>query len=103
MAYCVYILKCADGSYYTGSTNDLGRRLREHQHGYATTAYTYRRRPISLAWSAEVQTSDEALLREFQIKAWPRIKKEALIRGDVPRVRAIGRNERPEKARKKRE
>ncbi len=91
MAYCVYILKCADGSYYTGSTNDLGRRLREHQQGYAPSAYTYRRRPISLAWSEEVPSYDAALLYEFQIKGWPRLKKEALIRGDHPGVHATDR------------
>jgi predicted GIY-YIG superfamily endonuclease len=78
MPYCVYILKCIDGSYYTGSTNDLGRRLYEHESGLISTAYTYSRRPVELVWSYETAARLEAFEIERQIKGWNRSKKEAL-------------------------
>jgi len=82
MSYFVYILKCADGSYYTGSSADLSKRLFEHQQGVQSSAYTFSRRPVELVWSEEVETYNEALLHEHQIKGWSRAKKEALIRDD---------------------
>ncbi len=78
----VYILKCSDGSYYTGMTANLERRLAEHQHGYDPKAYTHRRRPVALVYSEAFADHDDAFRREHQIKAWSRAKKEALIRGD---------------------
>jgi predicted GIY-YIG superfamily endonuclease len=94
MAYYVYILKCADGSYYTGSASDLDRRVMEHQQGAATSSYTFRRRPVHLVWSEEVATYNEALLHEHQIKGWSRAKKAALIRGSLQEVHEIVKNER---------
>jgi predicted GIY-YIG superfamily endonuclease len=94
MSYTVYILLCSDGSYYTGSTDDVGRRLFEHQERLSPTAYTFRRRPVKLVWSEEVASLDEDLLHEHQIKGWGRAKKRALIRGDFQAVHEIVRDER---------
>lgn len=94
MPYYVYILLCSDNSYYTGSTGDLSRRLYEHQNGVKPEAYTFRRRPLELAWYEEVPTLDEALGHEHQIKGWSRAKKEALIRGDIDGIHEIVKEER---------
>ncbi|MBB5687246.1 GIY-YIG nuclease family protein [Sphingobium boeckii] len=81
MAFWVYILKCSDGRYYTGQTDDLERRMAEHQTG-GYCDFTSRRRPIALVWTEYFQTRIEALEAEMRIKPWSRAKKEALIRGD---------------------
>lgn len=81
MDFYLYILRCADGSYYTGHTDDLEKRLAEHQAGLLP-GYTHERRPVSLVYSATFQTREDALAAEFQVKRWSRRKKEALIRGD---------------------
>jgi putative endonuclease len=75
----VYILECADNSYYTGVTNDITRRLYEHQTGISKRAYTYYRRPVKLVWLSESLKPMEAIELEKQIKGWTRKKKEALI------------------------
>jgi len=102
MSYTVYILLCADGSYYTGSTADIQRRLFEHQEGSSPTAYTFQRRPVQLIWSEEVATLDDALLHEHQIKGWNRAKKEALIRGDFEAIHEIVKDERKQREKEKR-
>jgi len=94
MPYYVYILKCADGTYYTGSTNDLSKRLQDHQDGVNPSAYTYSRRPVELIWGEEVGTYHEALTHEKQIKGWSRAKKEALIRGNLDAIHEIVKTER---------
>ncbi len=75
----MYIVKCSDGSYYTGITNDIERRLSEHNLGLKTNSYTYLRRPVKLVYITEYQTFAQAERREKQIKGWSRKKKEALI------------------------
>ncbi len=82
MGYYVYILKCSDGSYYTGSTDNISRRLYEHITGGNTKAYTCSRRPVQLIWCEEYATKCEARTREHQIKGWSRKRKEALIKID---------------------
>lgn len=77
----LYVLRCADGSYYTGSTTNLDVRLAQHQAGEGG-AYTARRLPVALVYSCELPSPYEAFLRERQVKNWSRKKKEALIRGD---------------------
>ncbi|MBA4406387.1 GIY-YIG nuclease family protein [bacterium] len=77
----VYILKCSDGSYYTGVTNNLSRRLAEHQGG-GHEGYTAVRLPVELVFSQEINTPFETIAAEKQIKKWSRAKKEALIRAD---------------------
>jgi predicted GIY-YIG superfamily endonuclease len=78
----VYILKCADNSYYTGKSQAIETRIEQHQQG-VFKGYTYSRRPVTLMWSAGFLTYKEAIMCERQIKGWSRAKKEALIRGDI--------------------
>ena len=79
--FYTYILSCADGSYYVGSTQNLQERLSAHNKGSAAQ-YTALRRPVSLVYSEELHTPEAARSRERQIKKWTRAKKEALISGD---------------------
>ena len=77
----VYILKCSDGSYYTGSAINLEKRVAEHMAG-TFNGFTSKRLPVKLLFSCEMPTIFEAFLRERQIKGWARRKKEALIKGE---------------------
>jgi len=88
VAYC-YLLRCADGSYYVGSTGDLDARVAKHPDGYALK-YTASRRPIALAFAERFVTLKAARVRERQIKRWTRAKKEALIAGSLPIFRLVG-------------
>jgi putative endonuclease len=74
----MYILECADGSYYTGSTNNLELRLKQHQAGEGAN-HTKKRLPISLVYFEEFQRIELAFYREKQVQGWSRKKKEALI------------------------
>src|SRR5690606_34251132 len=74
------ILKCADDSYYTGSTNNLERRLVQHQNGKGAN-HTAKRLPITLVYFEEFDRVDKAFYREKQVQGWRRKKKEALIHG----------------------
>ncbi len=85
MAFWVYMLRCADSTYYTGHTDDLERRIGEHMSGLFA-GYTSRRLPVRLAFSQEFSTREEALRAELQIKKWSRTKKEALIQSDWGRI-----------------
>ena len=76
----VYILRCADRSYYTGITHALEKRIAEHNAG-AYVGYTSARLPVILVWSESAPDEHQALLCERQIKGWSRAKKEALIHG----------------------
>lgn len=78
-SYYVYILKCSDGSYYTGITNDLDRRLLEHKTGFNKNSYTYKRRPVEIKFSYQFLDVNQAIAFEKQIKGWSRKKKEAII------------------------
>lgn len=86
----VYILRCSDGSYYVGHTDDLDKRVAEHQSG-AFPGHTKSRLPVALVHAIEVATREEALQNELHIKRWTRAKKEALIRGDWKAVTALAR------------
>ena len=81
LAYYVYMLRCSDGSYYVGHTNDLEHRLPAHERG-AIEGYTLSRRLVELVFSDQFSTRLEAFHREWQIKGWSRARKEALIKGD---------------------
>jgi predicted GIY-YIG superfamily endonuclease len=78
--WSLYILKCGDGSFYTGVTNDLDRRLRAHQEGKASR-FTRARRPIELVYTEACGTRSQALSRECAVKSLTRPRKEALIAG----------------------
>jgi tRNA/rRNA methyltransferase len=86
MAFHTYILRCADGAYYTGHTDDLETRVAQHQSG-TLTGYTYDRRPVELVWSGEFSSRAEAMSAEIQIKGWSRKKKEALIAENWDRLK----------------
>jgi putative endonuclease len=90
MPFWCYILKCADESYYTGHTDNLERRLAEHQHG-GFSDFTARRRPVSLFWSEQFASRVEAIECELSVKRWSRAKKEALAAGDWERLSHFAR------------
>jgi len=90
----IYILKCSDGSYYTGSTKDLDARVLEHQTGAHPEAYTFSRRPVKLVWNEITESYQEAFQWEHKIKGWSRAKNEALIRGDIEGIHEIVKSER---------
>jgi predicted GIY-YIG superfamily endonuclease len=96
MQFWVYLLRCADGSYYPGHTDNLEARLWQHQQGICCD-WTRRRRPIELVWCEAAPTRYEALAFERRIKGWTRAKKEALIASDWDRVSWLARppHERP--------
>jgi putative endonuclease len=81
MAFWAYLLRCSDGRYYTGHTDNLDRRMAEHQAG-GFCAFTSKRQPVALMWSETFQTRIEALEAERIVSGWSRPNKEALIRGD---------------------
>ena len=87
----VYILRCFDGSYYTGSTNNLELRLAQHAAGEGSQ-WTRSRLPVHLAFAQDFPSEHEAFLCERQIKGWSRAKKEALIRGDFDALVELSRN-----------
>ena len=77
MQFWVYMLECADGSYYVGQTDCLARRVAQHHAGDVPGCYTFKRRPLALVWSQEFSSRAEALESERQIKGWSRAKKRA--------------------------
>lgn len=78
-----YILKCTDNSYYTGVTNNIQRRLEEHNQGRNQGCYTFKRRPVVLVWHNLFQSKLKAISWEKKLKGWTRKKKEALIEGKI--------------------
>ena len=79
MSYFIYILRCADDSLYVGCTNNLNRRIKQHNDSKWGAHYTKIRRPVTLLYSETFQTLPEARRREIEIKGWHRDKKLALI------------------------
>jgi predicted GIY-YIG superfamily endonuclease len=90
MSFWAYMLRCCDGSYYVGHSDDLEARVAAHQSGILK-GYTQKRRPLALVWSQEFGERDEAFRAERQIKGWSRAKKEALIRGDWQALQLLSR------------
>lgn len=94
--YFVYILRCADGSYYTGITNDVQTRVGQHQIGSDPKAYTHTRRPVTLVYSATFGDVHEAIAWEKQVKGWSRKKKkEALIAGKFEKLPKLSLSKTP--------
>ncbi len=81
-----YIVRCKDGSLYSGITNNIEHRIKEHNRG-SGAKYTFSRRPVKLVYSEKCDNISEARKRETQVKSWARIKKERLIVG-FPRLRS---------------
>ena len=78
--YYFYIIRCADNTLYSGQTNNLEKRIKEHNSGKSRSAkYTKIRRPITLVYSEKFQSLSEALKREHEVKQFTKLKKEALI------------------------
>jgi putative endonuclease len=89
--YYVYIIECKDGSYYTGVTNNLDRRLWEHNSGYNVGCYTYKRRPVILKYCEHFTYILAAIAFEKQLKGWSRKKKEALFKGDWEEISRLAK------------
>ncbi|SDC56456.1 GIY-YIG nuclease family protein [Pedobacter soli] len=87
--YTVYILKCADSSYYTGVTNDIDRRIYEHENAVNPTCYTAGRRPLVLVFCEHFEDVNEAIEFEKQVKGWSRKKKEAIINDNWDKLRPL--------------
>ena len=84
------ILRCADDSLYIGSAQDLDARVKAHNEGRGA-AYTFKHRPVRLVYSQSFGSEDAALTRERQLKRWSRGKKEALIKGDLERLKRLSK------------
>ena|SRR5438105_10153783 len=96
----LYILRCADGSYYVGSARkDLEARVAEHNAGHFG-GYTAKRRPVSLIFSQHFESITDAIAAERQVKGWARSKKEAFIRGDWDRMSSLAQRRRPHPSRR---
>ena len=91
MAAWVYILKCRDGSYYTGCTTSLEQRIGQHKAG-TFSGYTSMRLPVEVVWCAEFQDIHDAIDYERKLKRWSRATKEAVIAGDWDRLSNLARN-----------
>lgn len=89
--FWVYMVLCDDASYYIGVTNDVDRRVAEHNLGQIEDCYTYRRRPVHLVYASEFRDANEAIKSEKQIKGWTRAKKAALAAGDFEALRRLSR------------
>jgi predicted GIY-YIG superfamily endonuclease len=91
VAFFAYLLRCNDGSYYAGHTDDLEQRMAQHRTG-ALGGYTAKRRPVVLVWSDSFQTRDDAFAVERKLKGWSRAKKQALIAGDWQMISQLARS-----------
>jgi putative endonuclease len=87
MAY-MYILECCDESFYTGSTNNLPRRILQHQNGMGAN-HTAKRLPVKLVYAEEFEHVADAFYREKQVQGWSRAKKMALIQGDQNKLHVL--------------
>ena len=91
MAFYAYLLRCNDGSYYAGHTDDLEFRWAQDQAG-ALGGYTAKRLPVQLVWSDSFMTRDDVFWAERKLKGWARAKKEALIAGNWELIEVLARN-----------
>jgi predicted GIY-YIG superfamily endonuclease len=89
--FFVYILECADGSFYVGQTSDLAQRVKAHDDGTAAN-FTRERRPVRLAYAENLPSRESAVRRERQLKGWTHAKKRALIHRDVDQLRKLSRS-----------
>ena len=90
--YYVYILECADETFYTGFTSNLEKRINDHNRGYDEDAYTHKRRPVILKWFESFTDPNQAIMVEKQIKGWSRRKKLALIKEDWEKLILYSQN-----------
>lgn len=90
--YIVYIVECKDWSYYIGITNDLEKRIWEHNSGQDINSYTYSRRPVELKYFEIFMDVNQAIAREKQIKGWSRKKKQALIVQNFDKLKELAKS-----------
>jgi len=83
--FFVYMLRCVDGSYYTGHTDNIEKRISEHQHGMYC-CYTHQRLPVTVVFLQTFTSRNAAFAAERQIKGWSRSKKEALIKKEWNKI-----------------
>lgn len=88
--FFVYLLRCSDGSYYCGQTDNIEGRMQQHFAG--EIGYTSTRKPVELVWQGEFETREGAIAFERKIKGWSRVKKEALIAGDWARIQELAKS-----------
>jgi putative endonuclease len=93
--YYVYMLLCSDGSFYVGITNDVERRVAQHNLGWDPDSYTHSRRPVSVVHSSDFGWIEDAIRWEKQLKGWSRKKKQALVRNDWEAIHQLARKHRP--------
>ncbi len=87
----LYILKCNDDSFYTGVTNNLDKRILEHNLGLKSDAYTYNKRPVELVYHTYFTDFSLAFDWETRIKKWSHAKKQALINGDFELLKVLSK------------
>jgi putative endonuclease len=95
MVLFVYIIECRDGSFYTGVTNNLDRRIGEHNEGDNPKSYAYTRRPVKLVYYEDHSDPYYAIDREKQIKGWSRKKKIAIINGEWDKLPELSKSKNP--------
>lgn len=88
------MLRCADDSYYIGHTDELEKRILQHQSG-DLGGYTATRRPVDLVFTQEFSSREEALAAELQVKGWSRKKKKALVHGDWAQLSRLAQRRTP--------
>ena len=87
----LYIVECSDGTFYTGVTNNLERRILEHNTGTSEKAYTFKRRPVKLVYSNSFTDFNLAFEWEDKVKKWSKSKKQALIKGDFELLKILSK------------
>ncbi len=87
--YYVYIVQCKDGLYYTGITNNIERRIWEHNTGYNKDCFTFKRKPVELKYYQHFYDVNNAIAWEKQVKGWSRKKKEALFKDDWDTIKKL--------------
>ncbi len=89
--YYVYVLRCFDGTFYVGITNDVERRVNEHSFGIDPNCYTYDRRPLKLVHASEFAWVGQAIAFEKKLKSWSHRKKRAFVENDWSAIKRYGR------------
>lgn len=90
MKFWIYLLRCSNGSYYVGHTDDVVRRLEEHNSGKGAE-HTRKYRPVHLVYTEPFDSESDAVLREMQIKHWSRAKKAALAEGNLRELKKLAK------------
>jgi putative endonuclease len=90
--FWMYMVRCADDSFYIGHTDNLPARVAAHEQGAIQSCYTFTRRPVTLVFSQDFPTRVEALAMERRVKGWSRAKKTALIEGDWAKISRLAKS-----------